>query len=288
MKNIIGQLVGITALFACTTASAAITVDTGVSELLRWSSPEIRLTMADLERLNPDTSNLTCELNGPFTYNCLKGFLRPSPSSVVTAMYLRGQNSGQTYILTNEVSAKFTLAGQSDGIGQTRQASLAGKISANGTITIEPPLEAWVGFGVNVEVYEINVAGVANRKLIGGTVAVSQSCATEAGIGVSAPCRIVLSDDVPISIPLLLTEFGQYEVVVTSSCVAQGPGASCHGPKFFDSNIIMETLIKDFTVTAASPVANQKSINTLIDSNKTLMREVCTLTRFRSQACRDL
>ncbi|MEH6518986.1 MAG: hypothetical protein V7742_20090 [Halioglobus sp.] len=192
-------------------------------------------------------------------------------------------------------SAPFEF-GEFHFIGKTIPAIVSGVIQSTGTISTSPlSLEAWVAYGVKVEIYRTSTDGFEGATLIGGASAVSEGCASTVPNGLEAaePCRNVFSNDVPVSIPVLLTEGYNYFIVTTVSFDAQGPGASGYSTEYF-ANISedifnpdldqelrgISTLAKDFIVSVAdeevedvlvSSRASQGSVDALqasVDANQ--------------------
>ena len=288
MKSIIVKLIGVTALFAAFTGTAA-TVEAGVSPILTWGNVDHSFTVSDNDKPEEPPKDKACdgEQGGIFSYTCIRASARdPSGRLAKWKMSVWGNSIRHVYTHTSRISTNFTVGG-ADGSEKTIPAMISGLVVSSGTIASNAgAAEGWVDYNVKVEIFKMPTNPSIPATLVAGTDVVSEHCAGTLGqIGFIGPCRIVISSQTPVSIPVLLTEGSQYDILVTSSCTVQGPGTACYGPVFTDFSRGLETEVVNFIVNVASSTATQDSVDALLDSNQLLMQEVCALSRFRSAEC---
>jgi len=302
MKTIMLKLIGVTALLAAFTVSAKQVEVGAVSPTLEWRRDVETTSALTLQiRSLPESPPLAiaCIQEIDISRVCFEEYKVSSDAKSVTSrifLLVNDTNPLNSFNTYNHTARHVLRFESGDFRGKAIPAIVSGLIQSSGTVaTSSLAAEGWTAFGVKVEIYKSTTDSIDTALLIGGTSAVSEGCSSTAPntVELYEPCRNVFSNDVPVSIPVLLIENSFYFVVVTTSCDAQGNLSGCYGTQFAfnldDKNAAgIATVMTDFSVSVADEAARQDSVDALLNSNHLLMKEVCTLTRFRSQACQDL
>lgn len=212
----------------------------------------------DRNTITGTVQSVPCQLNVP--NSLCKSETDLTPEGSISRIFLKGLLPTVTHNQTTSHIARFEFF-DSGAAGASVAATVSGLIRSRGTVATSILPEAWVAFGVKVEVYESTDPNFIGATLIGGASAVSEGCSTVVPntLELFEPCRNVFSNDVPVTIPVTLTEGLNYAIVVTTSCDTQGPEASCYSTEFidvtnnFDIFNTIETIASDFAVTLGTP-----------------------------------
>jgi len=298
MKSILIIFMIVPALFAPVTVSAKEIPPGTVSQPLDWPS------QAPLPVLTSQVTGglaLGCNFQSPLRYNCFNQYYISSDNRSATShIYFQVVDRDpskylNTYNHTAQLITTFET-GDFEGEESVIPGLVSGVIQSAGTLgTGLLSAEGWAAFGVKVEVYQSYTSNIENGFRIGGVSAVSEGCAATipSGLELFEPCRNVFSNDVPVSIPIVLKENTQYFVVVTTSCDAQGVDVSCYGTEFaFDALDInskgVRTVASDFVVSigeqamenSVSLGASQESVDVLQQSADDIQMDVGNIAAF--------
>lgn len=299
MKRIVVKFMVMAMLFSVASVSAKEVELGAVSPPLDW--PRQAPTPALTSQITGGLP-LGCNLDSPNRYFCFNEYYISSDNrSASSHVYLQVIDRDpskylNTYNHTAQLITKFET-GEFDGNGAVVPGIVSGLIQSSGTLgTGVLSLEGWAAYGVKVEIYKSPTENIQNGYLIGGAVAVSEGCSgtVPSGLELFEPCRNVFSNDVPISIPVMLTENTNYFIVVTTSCDAQGVDVSCYGTEFIfdydDKNSKgVRTVASNFVVSVGNiPAdapdaiggASQESVDMLQDSVDNMQTDVGNIYAF--------